>query len=940
MLDELRLIRHFGIRSRRRWQGHIDQVSKKIISGWAADRLNPDAELKVIARGSSGRCIETVANIFREDLQKAGYGHGRHGFLIDISGWSVEDGEIEVVISGVNQRINSSRFNVDGFIARGRGVATVRDSATRWAGHIDSADRASIVGWAADLHQKERLLEVEVVSGSGKRIRTLASSYREDLLDAGYGNGCHGFLVEISAFGETDYPIDVFICGSKYKINPNPIDFDLYNLIRSATRQHNIKLLLTTLILAVTHTFRSLPNVRPGEEHSRVSSRQTEKLLQAAFPVEDPSGLVSNFIHYESVRLDRDRARKGVFAGALPDQMQLIMWYLVHYVRHRQSKYHLPLSASQQSYLNSPIPLAGYSSAVSIVFYNFVHSERTDLRCLDDIAVLRSALYWWCCERLPVDRLDGVFTTKEMVSVLCQPAQWLDEPFPFNYFMIEYFNRHVELHCLDMSKIVDRGVFFLYLIIKSFSDVYIARFLPRETLRNVLLQKSGEPNFERALKDVFVSAGVDGSKFRRDGETLLASVGISLRQPWTNNPRDTGECFMPRRNLEQPCEEGVALIGPIHKASGLGQACRMSFAALSDCEAIAPTTLVFDIDNPAPVGFASHVEGPEYCKRRHINLIHLNAESVPLAFAYEQQEIFAESYNIGYFFWELNVIPKCHQLALDLLDEIWVSSEYNREIYSRYTTKPVVNVGMAVEAPPQVQALDRRQFGIDPSAYVFLATFDSFSFIERKNPLGVIEAFQEAFPPGGNTVVQLVLKTQNRFRVSDPHQLDLWKQIDLASANDLRIIVLNETLSYRDLIALKLTCDCYVSLHRSEGWGFGMLEAMSLARPVIATAYSGNMEFCRSDNCFLVDFDLIGVQEAEYIFVERGSLWAQPRRSHAAERMREVAADPAAARAIGKAGADFINSNFTVQEVARRYGSRLAQIRAQQGGRLDCVGLD
>ena len=390
--------------------------------------------------------------------------------------------------------------------------------------------------------------------------------------------------------------------------------------------------------------------------------------------------------------------------------------------------------------------------------------------------------------------------------------------------------------------------------------------------------------------------------------------------------RDTGECFLGKRSLAAPVEPGVALVGPIRKTSGLGQAARLSYDILRKCETVAPTALVFDLDNPAPVGFASSQSFEPYANRRAINLIHLNAEFVPLAFAFEQREIFASSYNIGYFFWELNMIPKCHRLALELLDEIWVSSDYNREIYARFTDKPVINVGMAVEALPDAAPLERSALGLDPQAVVFLTTFDSFSFIERKNPVGVLDAFKAAFPLGSEKV-QLVLKTQNRGRVSDPYQKALWKRIDHAVGADRRILVINETFQYADLLGLKLACDCYVSLHRSEGWGFGMIEAMQLGCPVIATAYSGNMEFCNEETAFLVDYDLMPVFPGEYIDVPRASVWANPSIGSAAAHLRGVAADSGGSVRKGQAAKLFVSREFSVDAVGRRYARRLTAIR-------------
>lgn len=284
-----------------------------------------------------------------------------------------------------------------------------------------------------------------------------------------------------------------------------------------------------------------------------------------------------------------------------------------------------------------------------------------------------------------------------------------------------------------------------------------------------------------------------------------------------------------------------------------------------------------------------------------------------------------DSYNIGYFFWELNKVPESHRLGLELLDEIWVSSQYVRDIYASVTDKPVVNVGMAVEdLPPHLAPQhDLHQNG----AFTFLTTFDSFSFVERKNPLATVRAFKEAFDDE-NQEVRLIIKTWNRSRVSNAFQVSVWRVLDELIKGDPRIQVIDETFTYEQLLSLKLACDCYVSLHRAEGFGFGMLEAMQLGRPVIATGYSGNMDFCTPENSYLVEYNPISVGYDEYLSVERGSVWADPNIASAAAAMREVVSNPSEAKRRGVRAAQFVKDNFSVQAVASRYRTRLSEIEA------------
>ena len=929
-VDAMRIVRGLA-GSKGRWRGHVDTFQDSTIIGWAYDTSSPNRSIEVQIVSTSGKKMTALADIYRKDLQDAGYGDGHHGFSIDVSSWSEGDGSIELRAAESGRRLTTSPMTPAGFVER-KGMLNRRDPSTRWRGHIDMFDRNVVTGWAVDLDNLHRRLEVEAVSKTGKRLPGVAGDFRVDLREHGFGDGHHVFKIDLRTLAKTDGPIDLVIVESGFKINAKPLEFDLFKMLRDC----EVPLSVRHLIQAAAQT---LENLYGDDAVSTAARDKTPApapappittLFETAQPTFDPDGLITKFLQYESFRIDREKYEFAM-AGTVQDRLLVVMWYLVKYLRDRNYAYRVPLSKAQVDFLNRPIPLAGYPAAVSVAFLNFMQKERPEFANVLDPAVLRKAMFWWCCERTPRDRLDTTLVTKEQVAVLAIEEQFGGELFPFNGFMAEYFNCHTELHALSMVKPLDRAIFVHYLVLKSFAEPYITRFLPRDSVRMLLQANAdGLVNFDGAIAHLAAPAGagpIDGAELRRKGEALLARFGYGLRRNPAIEAHDSAECLLPKRDLSASPETGVALIGPIQKASGLGQATRLSYDVLKRAEPVAPTTLTFDLDNPAPVGFGASLDLKPYQNRREINIIHLNAESIPLAYAFEQQEIFAASYNVGYFFWELNKIPKCHHLALELLDEIWVSSEYNREIYEAYTKKPVINVGMAVEPLPKVAPMERSVLGLEPDATVFLTTFDSFSFIERKNPYGVIETFQAAFPRGDESA-QLVLKTQNRGRVFDEYQMELWKRIDRVVDEDPRIIVINETYQYRDLLALKLACDCYVSLHRAEGWGFGMLEAMQLGRPVIATSYSGNMDFCTDETTYLVDYDLVGVREAEYIFVERGSLWAEPRRAHGAARMREIARDPVAARAKGEIAARHIKANFSIEAIAKRYGARLAEIRA------------
>jgi glycosyltransferase involved in cell wall biosynthesis len=145
---------------------------------------------------------------------------------------------------------------------------------------------------------------------------------------------------------------------------------------------------------------------------------------------------------------------------------------------------------------------------------------------------------------------------------------------------------------------------------------------------------------------------------------------------------------------------------------------------------------------------------------------------------------------------------------------------------------------------------------------------------------------------------------------------------------DPRIVLVNETLSYAETLALKYGCDAYVSLHRSEGWGFGLIEAMAMGVAVVATAYSGNMEFCTPETAFLVDYKLTPVRAGDYAYGGEGQVWAEPLLPSAVAALRLVVSDVAERKRRGVAAAQHVRLNFGLDAVAKRYQARLDELLA------------
>ncbi len=319
-------------------------------------------------------------------------------------------------------------------------------------------------------------------------------------------------------------------------------------------------------------------------------------------------------------------------------------------------------------------------------------------------------------------------------------------------------------------------------------------------------------------------------------------------------------------------------------------------------------------------------EAAEPDDRHRANLFCLNAGGV-LELYNDHRELFAERYNIGYGFWELSDFPDAWLPVMNVLDEIWAPSRYVQQVISEKAAVPVLHMPLAVdfEHPPPTteERYDRRDFGLAREQIVFLFTFDFSSRIRRKNPQGVIEAFRRAFPRERRDVT-LVLKTKTVDSVAE--QVEDYQTVARIARGDRRIQLINATWPRQKVLDLIRCTDVYVSLHRAEGFGLGMAEAMKLGKPVIATDYSGNTDFTHPDNACLVGFELIDVQPGENYDLEGESVWAEPDVEEAADHMRFLAKDAEARQQLGANGQRFINEFHSARVVGERYRQRLRRI--------------
>lgn len=324
---------------------------------------------------------------------------------------------------------------------------------------------------------------------------------------------------------------------------------------------------------------------------------------------------------------------------------------------------------------------------------------------------------------------------------------------------------------------------------------------------------------------------------------------------------------------------GLNLLGPFRSESGLGQAARASLQAVRLLDLAfthIDTTEKYPSRNSVEVGLTRSTQG----QLGDVNLIHSNADEMltlaPGAFKYR----FGGRFNAAMWFWETADLPLRSRPAFHIVDELWVASEYQRDVFGQYAQVPVHVIGLAAELPEQ-REVDRADLGWRDDELVFLFVYDALSSYGRKNPGKALEAFIAAFAPEFEAV-RFVLKVSNlnKFPASQREILGLQERYPAIS-------VIDEYQTRNQVMDLMAASDVYVSLHAAEGFGLTLLEAMALGTPVICTGYSGNMDFTNDTNSWLVGYEMMRTEERTGPYPE-GSVWASPNLDEASDIMRHI----------------------------------------------------
>lgn len=328
---------------------------------------------------------------------------------------------------------------------------------------------------------------------------------------------------------------------------------------------------------------------------------------------------------------------------------------------------------------------------------------------------------------------------------------------------------------------------------------------------------------------------------------------------------------------ESPPRWGVNVVGFFTGELGVGEAARLLVSGL-DAASVPALPIQGQLIPPSRQGAEYAYAGIDEAAYP-ISILCINGDGVPVFAREAGRSFFDGRYTIGLWWWEVGEPPASWTPAYEFLDEVWVASQHIYDAISASSPVPVVRMKLPVLAPALLPRT-RAQLGLPEEGFLFMYVHDYHSVAARKNPLGLIEAFARAFPAGSGA--KLVVKSINAETCPEQHE-----RVVLAAGAHEDIELIDAYVSAAEKNAMIAACDCYVSLHRSEGFGLTVAEAMLLGKPVIATRYGGTLEFTSDENSYLVRWDPVRVGDRAYPY-PADAIWAEPDLDHAATLMRHV----------------------------------------------------
>jgi len=362
---------------------------------------------------------------------------------------------------------------------------------------------------------------------------------------------------------------------------------------------------------------------------------------------------------------------------------------------------------------------------------------------------------------------------------------------------------------------------------------------------------------------------------------------------------------------------GINLVGWFKAQLGIGESVRLAAKALQSTR-IGTAFVPLKANCLAAQGDDSYDHLLQETNPYGVNIFHIDAPQSPDIDHHHGPQFRKDRYNVAYWAWELPEFPDNWIQYFSYFDEIWTPSDFVTRAITMKSPIPVLTIPHCIdfEIPNNIS---RKRFNLPEDKFLFLFAYDLNSYQERKNPQATIRAFKKAFVGSSQDDVGLVIKTQSsRLEHNKDDFQNLLSQLEGID----NVYLIDETLSRSDVYGLMNVCDCYVSLHRSEGFGLTVAESMFLEKPVISTHWSATSEFLNTDCGLPVNCELI---ELTHTFgpYQKGQIWAEPNNDHAAEQMAKIKNDADLAKRLGTKAKEIIKQRFSPKAVGNLYEQRL-----------------
>ncbi|NLH80501.1 MAG: glycosyltransferase family 4 protein, partial [Phyllobacteriaceae bacterium] len=685
-----------------------------------------------------------------------------------------------------------------------------------------------MTGWAWRPEEPSERVLVHVFVGGRFFGQGRADIARADLRNIGIGDGGYGFRVT-APFGappfEADDEIRVFAVGPRWTEltppsggEPSPAEAPIADV-----RQY------------LRRTFAAgfwAPPSRAAGARSGASAAACERLV-AASPIPGPPPALGRPVgaYLDHVRHKWNVAEDFEPTNSLRDYDAYLRHYLIAYVGGR-SPLRVPLSADEIAHLNAG-PDDAHPEVPTGARRLFADHFAASASSGDD--VLADIHLWAAHHALQFGGEDCLVPEcwRERLRAPIDPAV----DYPLSPFMASFAAENAFLRTVDTTTVAGRRTILLAIALFAVTTPHLLQYVPARSLDAYLApDAAGLSPFERDLHDVLPELALDRARWR----DAVEASGLVLAEGRFRTLTAAGHRLQAAFVGGAGAEVDVQIIGPFSRRLGVSDSCHMLAAALAKL----PITLrccdhALDHPNARRTDVKLALEPPGPAK---INVVHLNLEELPSVFAYFP-DVFETAYNVACPYTEVAPPHAAQRLGLTLVDEIWSASSFITETLGGF--RPTHTMGTAARAThPLGRAAARREVLdglVGPDDFVFLTAGDALSGVFRKNPLGTIRAFLAAFP--ADEKVRLVVKVHSLDKI-DPSSPDhrIWQWVKNIVEECDRVVLLDRLLTDREQAALIEGADCLVSLHRAEGFGYHMLEAMVAGTPVVATGYSGNVD--------------------------------------------------------------------------------------------------